>query len=209
MPPRQVPPVQRGFGLFRGPQQPMQPFQSFPPYAVSPSSRPARGGLLSRLFNRSGRMGNAAVRGITGFERPASLIGQSPVRNVATPGTLNRFLTNTQQVLNTAQQIGPMIQQYGPMVRNLPAMWRLYKGFKNASAEADPESADQSANEEEKEEEENEEEENKKEEDETKNTSTSSQQPQKKKSAKQKSRKVSSRVKKTEKSGESVPKLYI
>jgi hypothetical protein len=26
-----------------------------------------------------------------------------------------------------------MVQQYGPMVKNLPAMWKLYRGLKNAS----------------------------------------------------------------------------
>jgi Sec-independent protein translocase protein TatA len=201
MPPRQMPPLQRGgFNLFRGPQ-PMQPFQSFSPFAGSPSGRPARGGgLLSRLLNRSGRMGNAAARGMTGFERPASLIGQSSVQNLASPGTLNKFLANTQQVLNTAQQIGPMIQQYGPMIRNLPAMWRLYKGFKNASAEeedSDTDSVDQD---------DSETEENNNEEDDTKKESTSSHQT--KRSRNQKSKKVST-AKSERKSGESVPKLYI
>ncbi|MBE3570470.1 MAG: hypothetical protein IMW92_10275 [Bacillales bacterium] len=202
MPPRQMPPVQRGgFSLFRGPQ-PMQPFQSFPPFAGSPTSRPARGGgLLSRLFHRSGRMGNAAVHGMTGFERPASLIGPSPVQNLASPGTLNQFLANTQQVLNTAQQIGPMIQQYGPMIRNLPAMWRLYKGFKNASAEEDAESDSESLDQDS-----NENEENLEEEDDKKKESTSSHQTKRPRS--QKSKKATTA--KTEKrTGESVPKLYI
>ena len=28
-----------------------------------------------------------------------------------------------------------MIQQYGPMVKNLPMMWKLYKGFKDLPSE--------------------------------------------------------------------------
>ncbi|MED4883538.1 VrrA/YqfQ family protein [Bacillus smithii] len=207
MPPRQMPPVQRGFNLFRGPQ-PTQPFQSFPPFAGSPVSRPARGGgLLSRLLNRSGRMGNTAFPGMTGFERPASLIGQSPVQNLASPGTLNKFLANTQQVLNTAQQIGPMIQQYGPMVRNLPAMWRLYKGFKNATAEEDADAdADADTESDSPDEDSHEEEENAEKKDSAKKASSSSHQT--KRSRIQKSKKASS-AKAEKRSGESVPKLYI
>ncbi|MGG3988949.1 VrrA/YqfQ family protein [Bacillus smithii] len=207
MPPRQMPPVQRGFNLFRGPQ-PTQPFQSFSPFARSPVSRPARGGgLLSRLLNRSGRMGNTAFPGMTGFERPASLIGQSPVQNLASPGTLNKFLANTQQVLNTAQQIGPMIQQYGPMVRNLPAMWRLYKGFKNATAEEDADAdADADTESDSPDEDSHEEEENAEKKDSAKKASSSSHQT--KRSRIQKSKKASS-AKAEKRSGESVPKLYI
>lgn len=205
MPPRQMPPVQRGFNLFRGPQ-PTQPFQSFSPFARSPVGRPARGGgLLSRLLNRSGRMGNTAFPGMTGFERPASLIGQSPVQNLASPGTLNKFLANTQQVLNTAQQIGPMIQQYGPMVRNLPAMWRLYKGFKNATAEEDAD-ADADTESDSPDEDSHEEEENTEKKDSAKKASSSSHQT--KISRIQKSKKASS-AKAEKRSGESVPKLYI
>ena len=33
--------------------------------------------------------------------------------------------------LNTAQQFAPVVQQFAPMVQNLPAMWRLYKGFQS------------------------------------------------------------------------------
>ena len=38
------------------------------------------------------------------------------------------------QFLNTAQQFAPMVQQFAPMVQNLPAMWRLYKGFQSLPA---------------------------------------------------------------------------
>ena len=34
--------------------------------------------------------------------------------------------------MNTAQQVGPMINQYGPLVKNIPVMWKLYRGLKNA-----------------------------------------------------------------------------
>ena len=35
------------------------------------------------------------------------------------------------QFLNTAQQFAPVVQQFAPMIQNLPAMWRLYKGFQS------------------------------------------------------------------------------
>ncbi len=50
-------------------------------------------------------------------------------------GGIMGFLNNTQQVLKTAQSIGPMVQQfqqYGSLVKNIPAMWKLYRGLKNS-----------------------------------------------------------------------------
>lgn len=97
------------------------------------------GGLLSRLFGRGG--GQAA--GTTPFSFPARSIGPPSaggaagssgglLRTLTNPNALSGFLTNTQKVLNTAQQVGPMIQQYGPLVRNIPSLWKLYRGLKNA-----------------------------------------------------------------------------
>ena len=58
--------------------------------------------------------------------------GGSLLKSLTNPATINGFLTNTQKVLNTAQQVGPMVNQYGPLVKNIPVMWKLYRGFKNA-----------------------------------------------------------------------------
>ncbi len=66
------------------------------------------------------------------------------MKNIMNPGSLNGFLNNTQQVLRGAQQMGPMIQQvrqYGPLVKNLPAMWKLYRGL-SAAESTEEESAD-------------------------------------------------------------------
>jgi hypothetical protein len=100
----------------------------------APKSRQG-GGLLAKLLGKSGRGNNS---GIPGF---ASAAANGPVRAASSGGgflktltdpvALNGFLNNTQQVLKTAQQFGPMIQQYGPLVRNLPSMWKLYKGLKD------------------------------------------------------------------------------
>lgn len=53
--------------------------------------------------------------------------GQGPSKMDAYMQTANRFL-------NTAQQFAPVAQQFAPMMRNLPAMWRLYKGFQSMPA---------------------------------------------------------------------------
>ena len=58
--------------------------------------------------------------------------GGSMMQTLTNPASINGFLTNTQKILNTANQVGPIVQQYGPIVKNLPAMWRLYRGLKNA-----------------------------------------------------------------------------
>ena len=58
--------------------------------------------------------------------------GGSILKSFTNPSAINGFLTNTQKVLSTAQQVGPMINQYGPLVKNIPVMWKLYRGLKNA-----------------------------------------------------------------------------
>ena len=58
--------------------------------------------------------------------------GGGLLKSLTNPGTINSFLTNTQKVLNTAQQVGPLVNQYGPIVKNLPMMWKLYRGLKDA-----------------------------------------------------------------------------
>ncbi|MGR3765055.1 VrrA/YqfQ family protein [Rossellomorea sp. NS-SX7] len=90
-----------------------------------------QGGILQQ-FSRTESNGAAA-----GFERgpSAAAAGASTIGNLLNPGNISSFLSNTQQVLNAAQQFGPMIQQYGPMVKNLPALWKLYRGFKDLSTD--------------------------------------------------------------------------
>ncbi|WP_338470272.1 VrrA/YqfQ family protein [Niallia sp. XMNu-256] len=136
-------------------QRPMQyqvPPQSFHPYQrMSPTMggmmRPRQlqqrsGGLLSRLFgglNQSGA--RQGIRGLGGFGQQfaggggfgqQAAGGGGLLRSLTNPNTINNFLTNTQKVLNTANQVGPLVHQYGPVVKNLPMMWKLYRGLKDA-----------------------------------------------------------------------------
>lgn len=45
---------------------------------------------------------------------------------------LDSFMDTANRFLATAQGFQPLIQQASPMIRNLPALWRLYKGFQSA-----------------------------------------------------------------------------
>ena len=89
------------------------------------------GGFLSKLLGKGKQMGqvSGAARSI-GAQQVAG--GGSLLKSFTNPSAINGFLTNTQKVLSTAQQVGPLVQQYGPIVKNLPVMWKLYRGFKNA-----------------------------------------------------------------------------
>jgi YqfQ-like protein len=96
--------------------------------------RRSGGGLLSKILggkNKNNGLGGlrgmqAAARGNSGGGGIGSIL-----QTLSKPEGLTGILNNTQQVLKTAQTIGPMIQQYGPIVKNLPMMWKLYKGFKD------------------------------------------------------------------------------
>lgn len=97
------------------------------------------GGLLSKILGGK-KQGNQfnAPRGMQIGNRAAQNGSRgvgSILQTLSNPEGLTGLLNNTQQVLKTAQSIGPMIQQYGPIVKNLPMMWRLYKGFKDLPTE--------------------------------------------------------------------------
>lgn len=92
------------------------------------------GGLLSKILGGSR---NAATSNATEGARSAAASGGGILKTLTNPSSINGFLANSQKFLNTASQLGPMINQYGPMVRNIPAMWKLYKGLKNSSTETE------------------------------------------------------------------------
>ncbi len=109
--------------------------QPFPMSGQHQTANPGGGNILSKLlqgFRSQGNVGSPPniSNAIGGFQR-ASESG-SVLKGLTDPGKLQSILSNTQQVLKTAQQVGPLIQQYGPLVKNLPSMWKLYKGLKDA-----------------------------------------------------------------------------
>ncbi|MGM0900104.1 MAG: VrrA/YqfQ family protein [Bacillota bacterium] len=116
-------------GSFMGPRGPSHPRMNPMMGARQPAKQ---GGILARILGK----GQGAT-GFPGFGASAqgatrAAGGGGGLLNALTnPSSINGFLNNTQQVLKTAQQVGPMIQQYGPLVKNLPAMWKLYRGLKD------------------------------------------------------------------------------
>src|SRR6476619_7864964 len=133
MPPRQFrqqPPgrsLGRGLGRGLGKTMMGRPMMSRTPHMRQGGG----GGFLSKLLGRGKQMGqvSGATRSI-GAQQVAG--GGSILKSFTNTSAINGFLTNTQKVLSTAQQVGPMINQYGPLVKNIPAMWKLYRGLKNA-----------------------------------------------------------------------------
>lgn len=57
---------------------------------------------------------------------------QIPIQGVGGAPKLEGFLAGANSLFNNAQKFTPYIQQAAPMFKNLPALWRLYKGFKDS-----------------------------------------------------------------------------
>ncbi|MEK4230012.1 VrrA/YqfQ family protein [Solibacillus sp. FSL H8-0538] len=50
---------------------------------------------------------------------------------------IDSFLANANSLFNNAQKFTPYFQQAAPMFKNLPALWKIYKGFKDTPADSD------------------------------------------------------------------------
>lgn len=66
---------------------------------------------------------------------------QVPVQAPVQAGAFESFLTNANSLMTNAQKFTPYVQQLTPMVKNLPAIWRMYKSFKQAPAASEQQSA--------------------------------------------------------------------
>lgn len=100
------------------------------------------GGLLSRLLNR-----RQTPQPVNPFQfGPITRQTQTQIPTWLNPDSISRFLGQTQQILRTTQQIGGMVQQYGPIVKNLPALWKIYRGLntdsKKSASEKDEKNKD-------------------------------------------------------------------
>lgn len=155
MPPRQPFPMRGGMpqpmlGYGRNQVRPMMPparmgnmgmnrapMGGMPPRGMRGPTRNSGGGLLSKLLGKGKSQGAQAGMQMFGnaSRSAAPAAGGGLLKSLADPTAITGFLNNTQRVLNTAQQIGPMVQQYGPIVKNLPAMWKLYRGLNAASTD--------------------------------------------------------------------------
>lgn len=69
--------------------------------------------------------------------------------NIQGNGVMNgisKTLDGVQQVLNMVQTSAPIVQEYGPMIKNLPAMYRMIKVFKELEASDSKENAEETSN---------------------------------------------------------------
>jgi hypothetical protein len=152
IPLRQNTPMHRGYGPRMMPLQMPQRYHGGMPYnnfnyQPQQMARPMMsrnngtrggggggGGLLSKILGRGKEQGGIAGA-MSSMNRAAPSGAGGILKSLTNPDALSGFLNNTQTVLKTAQQLGPVIQQYGPLVRNLPSLWKLYRGLKDASSD--------------------------------------------------------------------------
>lgn len=98
------------------------------------------GGILGKLLGRGNQArgpGGGAIQSASRAAGTGSSGSGGILKTLSNPGAINGFLTNTQKVLNTAQQFGPMVQQYGPLVKNIPSVWKLYRGLTSSTEESE------------------------------------------------------------------------
>ncbi len=74
----------------------------------------------------------AGAAGVAGAAEVAGAAGAAGISSLLAPGRIDQFLQSTGQFMKTAQTYAPYVQQAVPMFKNIPALFRLYKGFQNA-----------------------------------------------------------------------------
>ncbi len=107
-------------------------YESFYPFARQQPSPPPTGhsgfGLPPQMGQRQAPrqpFPNGPMNNPFGGPGP----GQNPQQS---PSKMDTYMQTANRFLNTAQQFAPVVQQFAPMIQNLPAMWRLYKGFQSS-----------------------------------------------------------------------------
>ncbi|MFD2446087.1 VrrA/YqfQ family protein [Bacillus sp. CGMCC 1.16607] len=140
--PRMMPPRFPG-GMHRMQGMPMAGFNPTPqrggfPPGMGRNQGNKGGGLLAKILGRNKQPQGGFQGSLAPMSRSAPSNTGGLLRTITNPEALNGLLNNTQSVLKTAQQFGPVIQQfqqYVPLVKNLPSLWKLYRGFKDATSE--------------------------------------------------------------------------
>ncbi|MET1013629.1 MAG: VrrA/YqfQ family protein, partial [Paenisporosarcina sp.] len=56
---------------------------------------------------------------------------QPPFQGGGLPSRMEQYLQTAERFMSTAQQFTPMVKQVAPMVQNIPALWKIYRGFQN------------------------------------------------------------------------------
>jgi hypothetical protein len=124
-------------------------YQSFYPFFQQQQSspirqqfQPPRNNFLRGLSQSFGAGNMGAPQGPGPFPGGGPSQSQSGMGSAGTPQLSNKmeqYLQTADQFLSTAQRLTPMVQQVAPMVQNIPALWKIYRGFQsmpNATATA-------------------------------------------------------------------------
>ena len=129
-----------------GPNNFFQP-NNTPPVNTTPPANNILG-MASRFFSGNQPSNTAPSPGFFGMppnapgpqaNNPFGGFSQSPSSNASfggfSQGTQTgkgmSYLQTADKFLNTAQQITPLVRQYAPMLQNVPALWKLYRGFQS------------------------------------------------------------------------------
>lgn len=87
-------------------------------------------------FSRGGRGGGGQGQGQGQF--PFGFGGGAPNQSPygiggggSLPNRLEQYMQTADRFLSTAQQLTPMVNKVAPMVQNIPALWKIYRGFQN------------------------------------------------------------------------------
>lgn len=135
MRPMPVPPT-RAVGNFGGPPQAI-------PRAINNAAQNfARGGGGGGNFASMARAaGNFAGGAARAADSAGNFAGAAEATGAAAAvggagalggfAKIEQYLNTADQLFNTAQKFTPMVKQISPMFQNLPALYRLYKGFRS------------------------------------------------------------------------------
>ncbi len=102
--------------------------QQAPPYMQGPPANYSQGEVNQQVPAFSG---NPFGMG-PGFGGQQQSPGSSP--QGTSPSKPEMYMETANRFISTVQQYAPIIQQFAPMIQNIPAMWKLYRGFQSLPA---------------------------------------------------------------------------
>lgn len=100
----------------------MRPFYMPPNYMMNQIPVPPRFPMYAQPFTRAP----------FASQMPMPMPPQMPAQAVSGAPRLESLIAGANSLFTNAQRYTPYIQQAAPMFKNLPALWRLYRGFKDS-----------------------------------------------------------------------------
>ncbi|MEC1179967.1 VrrA/YqfQ family protein [Metasolibacillus meyeri] len=107
--------------------RPLPYFQMPTPYAAPPYA------FMPRGFTPFMRVPPAMPMPPMGMPMQAAQAAQTAA---AAAPKWETFLQTANSFMNNAQKFTPYVQQAAPMIKNLPALWRMYRGFRSSPDES-------------------------------------------------------------------------